>query len=227
MLVCPVCDGHFEVLKTPWKSDTDAVYMCSTRRRKPGVCTNTMALPMEETDDIILSVLEGEVLAPGFVDELMGLVDHTPDEGARLRAERDQLRVELGRLVALVAAGVASDTVADEIRQREQQVRTLDGRLRQHRPVAPDHTALRAALLQRADDWRAKLRAEPRVARQLVRGLMGPWVLHDDATRPDFIPRWQAETKPNGLFDGLYNWMASPSGMAPFSVVGTVLRPAA
>lgn len=205
MLVCPVCSGHFEVLKTPWKSDTDAVYVCSTRRRKPGVCPNTMAMPMAETDDIILSVIEGEVLDPNYVDALLAQIDHAPDEGARLRAE-------IGRLVALVAAGVASDTVSNEIRQREQQVRTLDARLRQPRPCAPDRAALRTMLLERADQWRTELRSEPRLARLLVRALMNPLTLHDDATRPDFIPRWQAETKPAGLCDGLYNWMASPTG---------------
>jgi hypothetical protein len=44
----------------------------------------------------------------------------------------------------------------------------------------------------------------------LLRRLMGPLTLHDDCTRPEWC-RSQAETKPTGFFDGLYNWMASPS----------------
>jgi hypothetical protein len=88
----------------------------------------------------------------------------------------------------------------------------------------------------------------------LVRRLIGPLVLHDESTRPDFI-RADAEVKP-GLLDGLvphsaYNHLdrgiivntevaslagdtgvvntevASPTGSVPFFVAGSVVRPAA
>lgn len=215
----PVCSGHFEVLKTPWKPDTDANYVCSTRRRKPGICTNAMALPMEETDDIILSVIEGEVLSPNFVEEMLALIDNTPDERAQLAAECDALRAEVSRLVNAIAAGVARATVAEDIRQREAKIRSLEGRLRQPLPAPPNVAKLRDALLQRTATWRVDLRGEPHMARLLLRRLMGPLTLHDDSERPEWC-RGQAETRPEGLFDGLYNWMASPTGLQRLYVSG-------
>jgi len=55
LLVCPTCGGHFEAFKSPWT----AVYVCATRRRKPGVCTNTLALPIADTDDAVLDMVDG------------------------------------------------------------------------------------------------------------------------------------------------------------------------
>ena len=52
-----------------------AVYVCSTRRRKPGACTNTLALPMAFADDIVLGMVEGEVLGTAYIEELLAMVD--------------------------------------------------------------------------------------------------------------------------------------------------------
>src|SRR5207244_2055807 len=90
LLICPTCGGHFEARKYPWKPSKKTaaslppasrvghaaqVYICSTRRRKPGVCLNTLALPIDETDDTVLDIVEGEVLGTAFIRELLGLVD--------------------------------------------------------------------------------------------------------------------------------------------------------
>ena len=64
MLLCPTCGGNFEVRKYPFRGKPPSpVYMCATRRRKPGVCTNTLALPVAETDDTVLSVIEAKCSA--------------------------------------------------------------------------------------------------------------------------------------------------------------------
>ena len=49
--------------------------------------------------------------------------------------------------------------------------------------------------------WKTTLRSEPKVARLLLRRLIGPLVLYDESTRPDFI-KADAVVKP-GLLDGL------------------------
>lgn len=102
MLICPPCGGHFEARIAPWKGLAN-VYICSTRRRKPGVCTNALALPIAETDDDVLGIVEGEVLGTRFLEELLSLVDNTPDPTAQLQAERDRLAGEIDNLVKSVA----------------------------------------------------------------------------------------------------------------------------
>ena len=218
MLVCPTCGGHFEGLKYPKQ-----VYVCSTRRRKPGACPNTLTLPMAFADDVVLGMVEGEILGRKFIEELLALVDQgESDTVARLTADRDRLRGEVENLVGSIAAGVPADTVAPGIRERELDIARLEVRIRTPRE-RPNIEKLRDALTQRAAAWKATLRSEPRVGRLLLRRLIGPLVLHDESTRPDFI-KADAEVKP-GLIDGLAEIqdMASPRGILPFTMRGAVV----
>jgi hypothetical protein len=64
--------------------------------------------------------------------------------------------------------------------------------------------------MQRAAEWKVTLREEPKVARLLLRRLIGPLVLTDDSQRPDWIDA-EAEIK-DALLDGIHD-VASPSGM--------------
>ena len=64
---------------------------------------------------------------------------------------------------------------------------------------------------QRAAEWKQTLREEPKVARLLLRRLIGPLELYDESTRPDFI---EADTVlQTGLIEGLaeIQQVASPS----------------
>ena len=99
-----------------------------------------------------------------------------------------------------IASGVPADTVAPGIRERELEIARLEVRLRTPRQQ-PNIERLRDALTQRAAEWKATLRAEPKVARLLLRRLIGPLVLYDESTRPDFI-KADAVVK-TGLIDGL------------------------
>jgi hypothetical protein len=65
--------------------------------------------PIAETDDAVLSTIEGEVLGTRFIRELLALVDTAPDETAWLVAERDRLQTQVDRLVMSIASGVPGD----------------------------------------------------------------------------------------------------------------------
>jgi hypothetical protein len=104
-----------------------------------------------------------------------------------------------------------------------------ESRLRAPRRAAPNIEKLREALMQRAAEWKATLPEEPKVARLLLRRLIGPLVLTDDSQRPDWIDA-EAEIR-TGLLDGIHD-VASPTGSAPFlvpalDVPGSVLDRAA
>jgi DNA invertase Pin-like site-specific DNA recombinase len=232
MLICPTCGGHFEARKNPWKPrrKTEAllppnarvghpghVYICSTRRRKPGVCINTLALPIDETDDTVLSIIEGEVLNRTYVRELLSLVESAPDETDLLLAQRAKLQGEVDNLVDSIAKGIPADTVASAINDRQSAIRKLDAQLRTPKVTRTDRERLKAALEQRAKDWKRELRAEPRIARLVLRRLVGPIVLHDESERPAFV-KWEAQPTV-GLLDGLAPpiWLASRVGFEPTS----------
>ncbi len=215
LLRCPTCSGHFEAVKAPWRKGA-IFYVCSTRRRKPGTCANTLSVPMAEADAAVLDMVEGEVLGTRFIEELLTLVDSgEEDNTAQLKAERDRLQQEVQNLVNSIAAGVPADTVAPAIKDRQRQIAKLETQLRQPRPVQPKIDELRAALEQRAAEWRQTLRAEPKVARLLLRRLIGPLTLTDPSDHAAF-DEWATFVTPallEGL--GLYNLLASPTGFEP------------
>jgi hypothetical protein len=129
--------------------------------------------------------------------------------------------------VGSIAAGVPADTVAPAINQSQAEIARLDVALRTPRQAPPNIEKLRATLEQRATQWKAELRAEPKVARLLLRRLVGPLTLWDEA---DAGVRWEAETKTDELLDGLVHLVASPPGSVEtyydVPLVGTT-RPAA
>lgn len=210
MLICPTCKGHFEAFKSPWKQE--AVYVCATRRRKPGVCPNTLTLPVTDTDEIILTFVEGEVLAPKFIEELLALVDQGEDDDTvQVVAQRDRLQGEIANLLKLVASGVSPDTIAPEVRKREAEVNQLEARLRTPRPVRPDIDKLREALTLRADEWKMTLRQEPKVGRLILRRLVEPLTLHDESERPEWI-KWDASVRTDLLEETYTKRLASPTG---------------
>ena len=209
LLVCPTCDAHFEAVKSPWKRD--GVYLCSTRRRKPGMCNNTVALSIQETDEAILSEIEGEVLGTRYIDELLALVDSAPDPTAHLQAERDRLWRERDNLLESIAAGVPAATVAPKIADRERAIAAVVAQLAAPRPRAVDRERLRTALLQRTETWKQQLRDEPKVARMLLRRLVGPLVLHTPPP-PEIVLNGRQRLSQKRVTEGLYNWVASPTG---------------
>jgi site-specific DNA recombinase len=215
MLICPTCGGHFEGLKYPKE-----VYVCSTRRRKPGACTNTLALPMPLADTAVLDMIEGEVLGSRYIEELLAMVHQNETDGlSRLAADRDRLRGEVEKLVGSIALGEARASIVSAIRERELEIARLEARLRAPKREAPNLERLREALEQRAAEWRQTLRQEPKVARLLLRRLIGPLELYDASKpewqMPDFI---QADTElKTGLIEGLAEIqdVASPPGFEP------------
>ena len=54
-----------------------------------------MRLPIPETDDLVLSTIEGEVLGSPAIDALLAYVETTPDVAAQLAADRERLQTEL------------------------------------------------------------------------------------------------------------------------------------
>jgi site-specific DNA recombinase len=212
LLDCPTCGGHFEAFVSPWT----AVYVCATRRRKPGVCTNALALPIAETDDAVLDLVEGEALGGRFIDDLLAMVDATPDPTAQLTAERARLEGQIANLVESVAKGMPADSIAPVVKQYQAVVAKLDVLLRTPKPAPPNLEQLRAALEQRAAEWRATLRDEPIVARRLLRRLVGPLTLWDASEPEAAWVDWETSLTP-ALLEGLapIHVVASPTGFEP------------
>jgi len=86
MIICSECGGNFEVRKKT------GVYSCATRRPQPGLCSNTLKLPIEETDRAVLDELDSKLQDPRFIQEVLAMVTDAPDQTERLTAEKGQLK---------------------------------------------------------------------------------------------------------------------------------------
>ncbi len=158
---------------------------------------DTLALPIQEMDDDVLSIVEGEVLGTTLINDLLALVaDGQQHESQHYEADRDRLQHEIDNLLNLAASGVSAETVAPKVRERQQQLAKVDLALRTPRPTPPNIEKLREALEQRTASWKAELRAEPKIARLVLRRLVGPLTLWKEPAR------WQADTKIDDLIDG-------------------------
>jgi DNA invertase Pin-like site-specific DNA recombinase len=226
LILCPECGGNYEWRLLPPKSRNPGhgVYRCSTARRRPGACTNTQMLDAESMEEAALSIIEGEILTPDFIDDLLGIVARGPvDESARLKGERDQLNSERERLVGAIRKGIVSeDEAAKDLQDVRDKILTIEKQLNKPRPETPDPGKLRDALEQRQTLWAAELRSNPEFARLIVKRLLDPIVLHDERTMPSWVKelravpssdgkppkksrtvKWTAKTKAVGMVDGL------------------------
>ena len=212
MLKCPDCNGNFEVEKKPWRGES--FYVCATRRRKPGVCCNLLELPVEQTDNEILSIVEGEVLGTRLVKEALELVQQGPVPEDNLEAEKLRLRAEIDNMVRSIASGVPPDSLAPVIREKEDEIKRIEAKLATPRPVRVDLERLKSALEQRSAEWKRDLRKETQVARMVLRRIIGPILLwHEPA--PPWVVEWRAKTTPEQTLNGLYKGVVSPGGVEP------------
>jgi hypothetical protein len=190
-------------------------YILKARRPPPRAFAVPLSRHSSWSDGIRYNV---NVLGEQYITELLSLVEGEPaDEGERLAAERDRLRGEINNLVLSVAKGMPAETIAPVVREYEAEIAKLEAALARPRPAAIDKAQLRAALEQRTTEWRAALRAEPEVARIMIRRLIGPITVWHEEAVPAFIKQgdagkenigegdilWAADIKPEALAEGL------------------------
>jgi DNA invertase Pin-like site-specific DNA recombinase len=248
MLRCP-CGANFEAQKSPHGMRTGLVYVCSAHRRKgAAICANGLALPIDETDDRVLGVIEGEVLTPAFIERVLDTV-FVPDavNRAALEAEGHELERQVVNLTTAVKAGGDIPALVEELKRTN--ARLVDVRRRLEPREHQDREQLRRALDQRVTEWRQVLRDNPAQGRQVLHHVIGPIMLwlgnaEDLAVADAADPRdrrgkenltaadvrWTADTKTAGLLAGMgvVQQVASPQGMEDFyTLVGSALRRAA
>ena len=145
--VCDRCGGPVTVCRTR-RGDVDVpAYACLRARDKgPAACPVRLRRPLEELDGAVLEWLEGEVLAPGMIDETLRLLR------ARIEAEAgtpDTRRDALAR--SLAAAEAERSRVADVLSRAPDLEEDLVPRLRAARDRAAQLRAELAALTPRAE----------------------------------------------------------------------------
>ncbi len=199
------------------------------KTRGTRVCRNHWEPSLSALDDVVLSAIEEDILAPNVVKaSIARAIDiHTTDqtresdEGDQIAREIAKVDRELERLTALAAAG-GSDipTVLEALRTRQERRRLLIAqvpRSPRSRQRGASKRELEAQLRSQFADWRSMLRQDVTEAPVLERLLDGRITVTPrlDQNTPIFDVRIPTSTR--ALFEGIRGSqaVASPAGFEP------------
>ena len=173
---------------------------------------------------MILSVIEGEILSPKFIERLVETAFVNPEyDRAAIEAERERIAREVENLTKAVAVGGEDiPSIVKMLKDRDKRLRVLDAKLSAE---PPDRAKLREALEQRRQDWRAILRSNVAQARVVLQQLIALPLVVEAEPVPSYIKEgdhrgweWLAKARPYGLLVGLtptVHDVVSPGGVEP------------
>jgi hypothetical protein len=138
-------------------------------------CPNKLKERADWLEDRLLSELQGAVLRPEIIDyairefdrQLTASLSELSGQVARMRQRREQIQQELNRLVEAVAACGHSTSLAEAIKNREQELGEITQRLFNAQPasVSAHVTEIRRFVSERLGDIRSLLNADVQRAR--------------------------------------------------------------
>ena len=202
---CGVCGGRMHVGNSKAGKQIIRVYYCAKHRDYgTPACPNSLRRPVDTVDDRVLTWIEKNVLTENLVLETLGIVRRRLAERSAsantelpgLETRAAELKSQIRNLAGLVAKGVDSPTVAEEIGEREKQLRALQSRIDATR-TAPAVLDLEVRRLEvearkRIMDLRGLCRRRPEEARRALEVLFdGPITMTPIET--DEGPRYGVE----------------------------------
>jgi site-specific DNA recombinase len=183
---CGACGGSIFVHSHDHRRHRRFFYACMTYHlRGRAVCKNNLEVPMEFTDQAVLTAVERDVLRVEVLETSLAKAMDTLRPGLEVLEERERalrdelarLEAEVGRLAAAIATGGELAALVAALQERER--RRAQGRTEL---AALERTASRrdgGDMLRILDqlrghltDWQDMLRQEPPAARGTLRALL-------------------------------------------------------
>lgn len=184
---CGCCGGAMLVAGGRDGKKPIKVYTCSWyKNRGLAGCQNSLRKPVEEVDALVLDWIRERVLTEEIVVQVLREVRRRLDERMRvadtetpaIEEQVGKLRGEIANLTAAIATGGAGalPSLVAAIKQREETVTVLEGRLRGLR-AAPDVIGMETRRMEkeaqnRLQDLRALTHRNPEEARRALEALL-------------------------------------------------------
>jgi len=135
---CASCGGPIKVHNAKFGSEKTKLYLCARHHdRGDAVCASDLRRPIASVDAAVVNWVMANVLNEGVITDILAEVrrriavrSETPNtERQELEAEAKRLRGEIDRLVAALASGVESTTIATVIGEREKRLNEVRARM--------------------------------------------------------------------------------------------------
>jgi len=231
---CGTCGAGIEAHSRMSGKQRQFFYGCSAHHRKGSrVCENGLLVPMAEADKAVLDSVKQALLDPAVVEAALDrAVAELTNGGHEQQIQELQRKLadtegELSRLASAVAAGGNIPALITTMEERERLRRSLEDQLqglKRARPGAEvDPATVRRQLRAVLDDWQGSLRRNaPEARRMVTRLIAGRLVMtpKKDKGREFYEFRGTGTVEP--VIAGVAHKLASPTGYAPFRLIGRV-----
>ena len=230
---CATCNGSLYVKSRSHGKRRQYFYGCTSfHLRGSSVCANSVEVPIERSDDAVLSAIERDALQPQVVGEAIrkAMKRLTPQVAVSATADREAagkqlagIERDLERLTAAITAGGELQTLVQAIHDRETERNTLRRKIAALEAVgrasAFDPQTVERQLRAKLEDWRGLLRRHVPQARQVLRKLLiGPIAFKAYRTGRSRGYEFSAPIGLGRILTGLAcaNMVASPTGFEPY-----------
>jgi hypothetical protein len=188
-MTCGICGRAVNVVGSHHiKGVTYRYYGCAhASKNGPSACTNRVKVRMELADRALLAGLQAELLRPETVHDITeqlaiafaAVNDQRPAERADLEHARHVAEAKLRNLIGAVEQGAGTPVVFQAIRDREAEIRAVDGRLGALRQPTESRLAVGASWVrQQLADVADLIGDVPERAKAEFRRLNVGFVLH-------------------------------------------------
>lgn len=135
---CAECGGPMGAYLGRHGTESIKLYGCAYHReRGPTVCGNNVRRPVADVDAVVIDWVQSNVLNEKLImatlaelrERIASRAELPNTERAELEKEAKKLRGEIDRLVAALASGVESTTIANVVAQREKRLNEVKARL--------------------------------------------------------------------------------------------------
>ncbi|MEN3339851.1 MAG: site-specific recombinase [Acidobacteriota bacterium] len=178
---CSECGGSLGVLSEG--RGRRRVYGCS-RARRGNRCSNHLQVPLERTDDAVLTAIIDQVLCDVVVEAIVNRVVGRlqPDAVSRtvgeLRTALQGVEREIKNITTAIARGGELDSLLDKLRECEKRRADVRAAIENRHRVQGqqvDRAKLEANVRRRVEGWRDLLNRRPAQRREVLRQtLAGP-----------------------------------------------------
>lgn len=237
---CGVCGGGMAANSRKHGGKRVFFYGCTSHwKRGATVCTNNLVARMDTLDAEVLATLKDDVCRPAVIEEAIRLAldELSPSRQQQNReqrvAELAAVRQECARLAEAIALGGPLDALLTRLSDSQARCAAIEQEVRQHSSDTRgvDLTGLQGRMRHKLADWRGLLQRNVQDARGVLRALLiGPLKftpINEERRRGyAFSGTVALDRLLVGAVD-LPTKMASPTGIDPFRVNGSVIRRAA